>query len=84
MNQKFKHLLNQAPQALKETFIVEMANGNTESSNKIYIGCTLTLDNYSFPIDLIPVSIESFDIIVGMDWLSLRRADFLSFEKQSV
>ena len=30
VNQGFKHLLNEAPQALKETFFVEMANGKTD------------------------------------------------------
>ena len=58
-----------------------MANGKTESSNEIYIGCTLTLDDHSFPIDLIPVSIKSFDVIVGMDWLSLHHTDILCFDK---
>ena len=58
-----------------------MANGKTESSNEIYIGCTLALDSYSFPIDLIQVEIKSFDVIVGMDWLSLHLNDILCFEK---
>ncbi|CAH1437259.1 unnamed protein product [Lactuca virosa] len=58
-----------------------MANGKTESSHEIYLGCSLTLDNHSFPIDLIPVAIQSFDVIIGMDWLSLYRADILCFEK---
>lgn len=53
----------------------------TESMNSIYLGCTLTLDNHSFPIDLMPVSIKSFDIIIGMDWLSLHRGDIMCYEK---
>lgn len=81
VNQKLKHLLNQAPQALKETFILEMANGKTKHSSEIYIGCTLTLDNHSFQIDLMPVSIKSFDVILGMDLLSRHHADILCVEK---
>ena len=81
VNQTFKHLPNQQPQELKETFIVEMANGKTESTNDIYIGCALTLDNYSFQIYLMLVSVKSFDIIIGMDWLSLHHVDILCFEK---
>ena len=58
-----------------------MANGKKERTNDIFIGCTLTLNDHSFPIDLMPVSIKSFDIIVGMDWLSLNHADILCYEK---
>ena len=58
-----------------------MANGKTENTNCINMGCTLTLDGHSFPINLMPVQIKSFDVIVGMDWLSLLRADIMCFEK---
>ncbi|KAL7592599.1 hypothetical protein Lser_V15G34876 [Lactuca serriola] len=81
VNQEFKHLLNQTAQALKQTSIVEMANGKTETSNEIFIGCTVSLNSHSFSIDLMLVSIKSFDVIVGMDWLSLHHADILCFEK---
>ena len=81
VNQKFAHLLKQKSQALKEPFTVEMANGKTESTSSIYIGCTLTLDSHSFSIDLMLVSIESFDVIIGMDWLSMYRADIMCYEK---
>ncbi|XP_023759534.1 uncharacterized protein LOC111907958 [Lactuca sativa] len=81
VSHKFKHLLKQNPQTLKDTFIVEMANGKTKSKNDIYIGCTLTLKNYSFQIDLMPVSIKSFDIITNMDRLSLHHANILCFER---
>ncbi|KAL7612335.1 hypothetical protein Lser_V15G07642 [Lactuca serriola] len=80
LSHKFKHLLKN-PQSLKDTFTVEMENGKTESTNDIYIGCTLTLNNHSFQIDLMAVSIKSFDIIIDMDWLILHRADILCFER---
>lgn len=81
VNHKFARLLKQKPRTLKEPFTVEMANGKTESTNSIYIGCTLTLNSHSFPIDLMPVSIKSFDVINGMDWLSLHRADIMCYKK---
>ena len=58
-----------------------MANGKAESTNDIYIGCTLTLNNYSFQIDLMSVIIKSFDVIIDKDWLSSHHADILCFEK---
>lgn len=81
VNQKFAHLLKQQSRALKELFTVEMTNGKTESTSSIYIGCTLTQDSHSFPIDLMSVSIKSFDVITGMDWLSLHHADIMCYEK---
>ncbi|XP_023746150.1 uncharacterized protein LOC111894304 [Lactuca sativa] len=81
ISHKFKHLLKQNLQTLKHTFTVETANGKTKNTNDIYIGCTLTLNNHSFQIDLMPVSIKRFDIIIDMDWLSLHRADILCYEK---
>ncbi|KAL7593406.1 hypothetical protein Lser_V15G33883 [Lactuca serriola] len=81
MSHKFKHLLKQNPQSLKDTFTIEMENGKAESTNDIYIGCTLTLNNYSFQIDLMLVTIKSFDVIIGMDWLSPHHANILCYKK---
>ena len=79
VSHKFAHLLKQKPCALDNSFRVEMANGKTESTNCIYLGCTLTLDSHTFKIDLMPVTIKCFDVIIGMDWLSLLRADIMCF-----
>ena len=81
MSDKFKHLLKQQPQKLNETFTVKMANGKTESTREIYIGCTLTLNHHVFQINIIPVSIRSFDVIVGMDWLNPHHAEIMCHEK---
>ncbi|XP_052624738.1 uncharacterized protein LOC128132272 [Lactuca sativa] len=77
VSHQFKRLLKQKPQSLNDPYIVEMANEKVECTNDIYTGCTLTLDNHSFQIGLMPVIIKSFDIIIGMDWLSSNRADIL-------
>ena len=58
-----------------------MANGRTENTNEIFIGCTLTFNDHSFKIDLMPVTIGSFDVIIGMDWLGPHRAEILCYEK---
>ncbi|GJR14582.1 putative reverse transcriptase domain-containing protein [Tanacetum coccineum] len=38
--------------------------------NTIIRGCTLNLLNHPFNINLMPVELGSFDVIVGMDWLA--------------
>nr|GFC87871.1 putative reverse transcriptase domain-containing protein [Tanacetum cinerariifolium] len=45
-------------------------------------GCTLNLLNHSFPIDLMVIELESFDIVIGMDWLSNNDAAILCGEKK--
>nr|GEZ66965.1 reverse transcriptase domain-containing protein [Tanacetum cinerariifolium] len=38
--------------------------------NTIVRGCTLNFMNHPFNIDLMPVPLGSFDVIIGMDWLT--------------
>ncbi|GKA75382.1 putative reverse transcriptase domain-containing protein [Tanacetum coccineum] len=60
---------------------VELANGKIIWVNTLIRGCTLNFLNHPFNIDLIPVEIGSFDIIIGMDWLSKYHAVIVSDEK---
>ncbi|GKB51143.1 putative reverse transcriptase domain-containing protein [Tanacetum coccineum] len=50
-------------------------------TNKIIRGCRLELDGHTFIIDLIPFGYGSFDVVVGMDWLSKLRAKIVCYEK---
>ncbi|GJS56500.1 putative reverse transcriptase domain-containing protein [Tanacetum coccineum] len=60
---------------------IEMADGNLVSTNTVIQGCTLTLLNKSFEIDLMPIKLGSFDVIIGMDWLSKYHARIICDEK---
>ena len=55
--------------------------GKTESTKDIYVGCTITLNNHSFQIDLMLVNISSFVVIVGMVGLSPHHTDTMCREK---
>nr|GEW21376.1 putative reverse transcriptase domain-containing protein [Tanacetum cinerariifolium] len=44
-------------------------------------GCKLELESHMFTIDLTPFGHGSFNVIVGMDWLSKLRAKIVCFEK---
>ncbi|GJZ56922.1 putative reverse transcriptase domain-containing protein, partial [Tanacetum coccineum] len=57
------------------------ANGKKEEVDRIFHGCRLELRDSIFPIDLIPLGQESFDVIVGMDWLSNQTAMIVCHEK---
>ncbi|GKC80130.1 putative reverse transcriptase domain-containing protein [Tanacetum coccineum] len=58
-----------------------MADENLVSTNTVIQGCTLTLLNQSFKIDLMPIKLDSFDVVIGMDWLSKYHAKILCDEK---
>ncbi|GJR49778.1 putative reverse transcriptase domain-containing protein [Tanacetum coccineum] len=58
-----------------------MADGNLVSTNTVVQGCTLTLLNQPFKIDLMPIKLGSFDIVIGMDWLSKYHAGIICDEK---
>ncbi|GJY48412.1 putative reverse transcriptase domain-containing protein [Tanacetum coccineum] len=60
---------------------IEMADRNLVRTNTVIKGCTLTLLNQPFEIDLMPIKLGSFDVVIGMDWLSKYHAKILCDEK---
>nr|GFB85902.1 hypothetical protein [Tanacetum cinerariifolium] len=60
---------------------VEIADGRIIGVNTIMRDCTLNFLNHPFNIDLLSVELGSFDVIVGMDWLSKYDAVIACAEK---
>ncbi|GJS04922.1 putative reverse transcriptase domain-containing protein [Tanacetum coccineum] len=54
---------------------------NAQQDPNVVTGCTLTLLNQPFEIDLMPIKLGSFDVVIGMDWLSKYHAKILCDEK---
>ncbi|GJZ77429.1 putative reverse transcriptase domain-containing protein [Tanacetum coccineum] len=65
----FSSLIDIAPTPLENSYDVELADGKIVRIDSIIRSCTLNFLNHPFNIDLIPVELGSFDIIIGMDWL---------------
>ncbi|KAJ9557796.1 LOW QUALITY PROTEIN: hypothetical protein OSB04_012410 [Centaurea solstitialis] len=78
---EFRPKINKKSQNLKEDHIIEYSNGELVKADKIIRKCTLGLSGKDFSIDLIPIKIGSFDMIVGMDWMSKHRATICCAEK---
>ncbi|GKB92601.1 putative reverse transcriptase domain-containing protein [Tanacetum coccineum] len=66
----FSSLIDIIPTALDVSYAVELADGGAARSDIIIRGCTLNLLNHPFNIDLKPVELDIFDVIIGMDGLS--------------
>ncbi|GKD08780.1 putative reverse transcriptase domain-containing protein, partial [Tanacetum coccineum] len=77
----FSALLNVAPSTLDTSYAVELTDGRTSETNVVLNGCTLGLLGHPFDIDLMPVKLGSFDIIIGMDWLAKYHALIVYDEK---
>nr|GFB32421.1 hypothetical protein [Tanacetum cinerariifolium] len=66
----FSALIDITPATLENHYDVELSDGKIIGVNTIIRGCTLNFMNHPFNIDLMPVPLDSFDVIIGMDWLT--------------
>nr|GEW40948.1 reverse transcriptase domain-containing protein [Tanacetum cinerariifolium] len=77
----FASMLNIPSITLDTTYNIKMADGNLISTNTVIQGCTLTLLNQPFEINLMPIKLGSFDVVIGMDWPSKYHAKIICDEK---
>ncbi|GJU43619.1 reverse transcriptase domain-containing protein [Tanacetum coccineum] len=63
------------------SYEIEIASGQLVEIDKVIRGCELEIEGYTFNIDLIPFGSRSFEVIVGMDWLSKHKAKIICHEK---
>ncbi|GJT94385.1 putative reverse transcriptase domain-containing protein [Tanacetum coccineum] len=77
----FSSLIDIVPTPLDNSYDVELANGKIVGIDTIIRGCTLNFLDHPFNIDLMPIELGSFDIIIGMDWLRRCHAVIVCNEK---
>nr|GEX61135.1 hypothetical protein [Tanacetum cinerariifolium] len=65
----FSSLVNIDPTPLGSSYDIELADGKIVRIDTIIRGFTINFLNHPFNIDLIPIELGSFDVIIGMDWL---------------
>ncbi|GJZ49458.1 putative reverse transcriptase domain-containing protein [Tanacetum coccineum] len=69
LDTRFSSMLNIDPVKIRASYEVELADERIVSTNTVLKGCTLNLVNHIFEIDLMPIELGTFDVIIGMDWL---------------
>ncbi|GKA23317.1 putative reverse transcriptase domain-containing protein [Tanacetum coccineum] len=77
----FIPLLGLEPSDLGFRYEIEIASGQLVEIDKVIKGCKLEIEGHVFDIDLIPFGHGSFDMIIGMDWLSNYKAEIIFHEK---
>nr|GFB97601.1 putative reverse transcriptase domain-containing protein [Tanacetum cinerariifolium] len=69
---------------VEEEIIRDLERLGLVEMNKVIQGCKLEIEGHIFDIDLIPFEHGSFDVIVGMDWLSRHKAKIVFYEKRGL
>ncbi|GJU22268.1 putative reverse transcriptase domain-containing protein [Tanacetum coccineum] len=77
----FIPLLGMEPSALGFSYEIKIASGQLVEIDKVIKGCKLEIEGHVFDINLIPFGSGSFDVIIGMDWLSNHKAEIIYHEK---
>ena len=84
----FEQYLNTSPVPLEYELSVSLPSGDTMLCDRIYYACEILVNDVPLFVDLIPLEMHGFDVILGMDWLSsyhalidceLKRVVFHSF-----
>ncbi|GJV06106.1 putative reverse transcriptase domain-containing protein [Tanacetum coccineum] len=77
----FIPLLGIEPNDLGFSYEIEIASGQLVEIDKVIKDCKLEIEGHVFDINLIPFGSESFDMIIGMEWLSNHKAEIICHEK---
>nr|GFC83723.1 reverse transcriptase domain-containing protein [Tanacetum cinerariifolium] len=77
----FVPFLNVKSSFVNHGYLIEVAYGKKVEVDRVICNSKLELGTSLFTIDLIPLGHGSFDVIVGMDWLSEHKAEIVCHEK---
>ncbi|GJR86494.1 putative reverse transcriptase domain-containing protein [Tanacetum coccineum] len=69
------------PSELGFRYEIKIASKQLVEIDKVIKGCKLEIEGHVFDIDLIPFGHGSFDVIIGMDWLSNHKVEIICHEK---
>ncbi|KAI3715042.1 hypothetical protein L6452_22008 [Arctium lappa] len=67
--------------SLEDALVVELADGDQVVVRDILKGCKLEIKGREFSVDLMPLVIGGFDVVIGMDWLSNNHVEILCAKK---
>ncbi|GKA40622.1 putative reverse transcriptase domain-containing protein [Tanacetum coccineum] len=81
VSSNFSASISITPTTLENHYDIELADGKIIGVNTIIRGCTLNFMNHLFNVDLMPVPLSSFDVIIRMDWLTKYHGVIICDEK---
>ncbi|XP_057480443.1 uncharacterized protein LOC130767567 [Actinidia eriantha] len=78
---QFASRLNRKPEPLGYDLVVSQPMTKRTVCSMVYRDCSVYIDETVIPTDLIPLKMEHFDVIFGMDWLSRNGATIYCLDK---
>ena len=66
----FTSKFNKSPEPLGYELFVNTPSGTSMVGISVYRSCDIIISDVPLLVDLIPLSIQGFDVILGIDWLS--------------
>nr|GEW41105.1 putative reverse transcriptase domain-containing protein [Tanacetum cinerariifolium] len=76
VNTSFSLLIDISPVKLGVSYEVELADGKIVSTDTVLSGCTLNLVNHLFQIDLMPIELGTFDVIIVLGAAPVARVPY--------
>jgi hypothetical protein len=62
-------------------FVISTLLGETVNIDHMYKRVQLVINGCKLKVDLLPLELHDFDVILGMDWLSMNKAQIDYFAK---
>jgi hypothetical protein len=81
VTKKWEYKLNIKPNRVEKGVVISTPLGETVIIEHVYIGCRVEIRDLEMRVDLLPIELYDFDLILGMDWLVAYRAQINCFTK---
>ncbi|KAI3715724.1 hypothetical protein L6452_22710 [Arctium lappa] len=81
ISELFRQKIAMPTTSLEDALVVEIADGSQVLIRDVLKKCTLGIEGRDFSIDLLPMLIGGFDVVVDMDWLANNHAEFVCSKK---
>jgi len=73
--------LSKETKRVEKGFIIRTPLGETMKTNVVFEGVGININGCELEVDLIPLELSDFDIILGMNWLGKNKARLDCFTK---
>uniref|UniRef100_A0A2N9G885 RNA-directed DNA polymerase n=1 Tax=Fagus sylvatica TaxID=28930 RepID=A0A2N9G885_FAGSY len=80
----FAYKIKFQPELLPHDLSVVVPSGESLSAQWVYRNCGIDIKGTTLPADLVLLKMPDFDVILGMDWLSLQHAWVDCFKKRVI
>ncbi|XP_071708457.1 uncharacterized protein [Rutidosis leptorrhynchoides] len=78
---EFSCMIDKTHKPLATKYCIKLVNGNLMKTDKIYKILYVALRRKTIFVDLMPIELGSFDVVVGMYWLSNNKSELVYAEK---